>query len=57
MSQGNESPRLVLEQEVAADYSGRVKFTVVKHCVPAGCSNTCSNNVSLYKFPRDPVLR
>ena len=30
---------------------------MVKHCVPAGCSNTYSDNVSLYKFTRDLVLR
>ena len=26
-------------------------------CVPAGCSNTASDHVSLFKFPKDPVLR
>ena len=30
---------------------------MVKRCVAAGCSNTYSDNVSLYKFPKDPVLR
>ena len=35
----------------------RVKYTMVKRCIAAGCSNTYSDNVSLYKFPRDPVLR
>lgn len=30
---------------------------MVKRCVAAGCSNTYSDNVSLFKFPKDPVLR
>ena len=30
---------------------------MVKRCVAAGCSNTHSQNVSLFQFPRDPVLR
>ena len=30
---------------------------MVKCCVAAGCSNTYSDNVSLFKFPKDPVLR
>ena len=30
---------------------------MVKRCVAAGCSNTYSDKVSLYKFPKDPVLR
>ena len=30
---------------------------MVKRCVAAGCSNTYSDNVSLFKFPRDPILR
>ena len=30
---------------------------MVKRCVAAGCSNTYSENVSLFKFPKDPVLR
>ena len=28
-----------------------------KRCVAAGCSNTYSDKVSLFKFPKDPVLR
>ena len=30
---------------------------MVKRCVAAECSNTYSDNVSLYKIPRDPILR
>ena len=30
---------------------------MVKRCVAAGCSNTYSDGVSLFQFPRDPVLR
>lgn len=30
---------------------------MVKRCVAAGCSNTYSDNVSLFKFPKDPILR
>ena len=30
---------------------------MVKRCVAAGCSNTYSNNVSLFVFPRDRSLR
>ena len=30
---------------------------MVKRCVAAGCSNTYSENVSLFKFPKDPVLQ
>lgn len=30
---------------------------MVKCCVAAGCSNTYSDHVSLFKFPKDPVLR
>ena len=30
---------------------------MVKRCVAAGCSNTYSDNVSLFAFPRDPALR
>ena len=30
---------------------------MVNRCVAAGCSNTASDNVSLFKFPKDPVLR
>ena len=30
---------------------------MVRRCVAAGCTNTYSDNISLYKFPRDPVLR
>jgi len=30
---------------------------MVKRCVAAGCSMTYSDGVSLFKFPKDPVLR
>ena len=30
---------------------------MVKRCVAAGCSNMYSDNVSLFKFPKDPILR
>ena len=30
---------------------------MVKRCVAAGCSNTHSDGVSLFHFPRDPSLR
>ena len=30
---------------------------MVKRCMAAGCSNTYSDNVSLFTFPRDPALR
>lgn len=30
---------------------------MVKRCVAAGCSSTYSDDVSLFKFPKDPVLR
>ena len=30
---------------------------MVKRCVAAGCSNTNADDVSLFKFPRDQVLR
>ena len=30
---------------------------MVKHCIAAGCSNTCKQNVSLFISPRDPTLR
>ena len=30
---------------------------MVNRCVAAGCSNTASDHVSLFKFPKDPVLR
>ena len=30
---------------------------MVKRCVAAGCSNTYSDGVSLFQFPRDPALR
>ena len=30
---------------------------MVKRCVAAGCSNTNSDGVSLFQFPRDPALR
>lgn len=30
---------------------------MVKRCVAAGCSNTHSDGVSLFQFPRDPALR
>ena len=30
---------------------------MVKRCVAAGCSNTYSDGVSLFAFPRDPSLR
>ena len=30
---------------------------MVKRCVAAGCSNTHSDGVSLFHFPRDPLLR
>ena len=30
---------------------------MVKRCVAAGCSNTYSDNVSLFKFPKGPVDR
>ena len=30
---------------------------MVKRCVAAGCSNTYSDNVSLFKFPKDQILR
>ena len=30
---------------------------MVKHCVATGCSNTYSDNLSLFKFPKDPALR
>ena len=29
---------------------------MVKCCVAAGCSNTYTDTVSLFKFPKDPVL-
>ena len=31
--------------------------TMVKRCIAAGCSNTYSNNVGLFSFPNDPILR
>ena len=34
-----------------------ILLTMVKHCIAAGCSNTYSDNVSLFKFPKDHVLR
>ena len=34
-----------------------VLVTMPKRCVAAGCSNTYSDKVSLFKFPEDPVLR
>ena len=30
---------------------------MVKRCIAAGCSNTYKENVSLFTFPRDSVLR
>ena len=30
---------------------------MVKRCVAAGCSNTYRENLSFFKFPRDPVMR
>ena len=30
---------------------------MVKRCIAAGCSNTHSDGVSLFHFPRDPSLR
>ena len=30
---------------------------MVKQCVAAGCSNTYKDNVSFFKFPRDPVMQ
>ena len=30
---------------------------MVQYCIAAGCSNTRSDGVSLFKFPSDPVLR
>ena len=30
---------------------------MVNTCIAAGCSNTASDHVSLFKFPKDPVLR
>ena len=41
---------------VSEELTGNL-LTMVKCCVAAGCSNTYSNNVSLFKFPKDPVLR
>ena len=32
------------------------KAIMVKHCVAAGCSNTYSDNVSLFKFPQGPYF-
>ena len=37
--------------------SSWIVVAMVKRCVAAGCSNTYSDNVSLFKFPKDPVLR
>ena len=34
-----------------------IPLTMVKHCVAAGYSSTYSDNVSLFKFPKDTVLR
>ena len=30
---------------------------MVQYCIAAGCSNTRSDGVSLFKFPSDPLLR
>ena len=30
---------------------------MVNRCVSAGCSNTASDRISLFKFPKDPELR
>ena len=34
-----------------------IDTNMVKRCVAAWCSNTYSNNVSLFSFPKDPQLR
>ena len=28
-----------------------------KRCIAAGCGNTCTDKVSLFSFPKNPVLR
>ena len=30
---------------------------MVNKCVAAGCSNTSSSSITLFKFPKDPKLR
>ena len=35
----------------------RVLATMVKRCVAAGCSNTYNENVSMFHFPKESVLR
>ena len=41
----------------AAGVEARTAWRMVKRCVAAGCSNTYSDGVSLFAFPRDPSLR
>ena len=44
-------------QRGANQSSSRSLVTMPKRCVAAGCSNTYSNKVSLFKLPKVPVLR
>ena len=38
-------------------FQGQTTREMVNRCVAAGCSNTPSDRVSLFKFPRDGALR
>ena len=33
------------------------RLIMVNMCVAAGCSNTSSRSITLFKFPKDPKLR